>query len=95
MGYMTDAIEREYAVSCGRYAHFSERQLNHLVSDALLKADPSKARFVTRFEPQWQTSRPALLRLAHLFSIPPGAVAPDRDDERESSPERDWVRLER
>ena len=60
--------DADYA-DCERYAHVSDEQLTHLVAAALLRADPSKAKFVIRFEPDWQRSRPALLRLAHLFGV--------------------------
>lgn len=78
---------------CTGYAHYSDEQLSHLVASALLRADPSKVRFVNRFESGWQASRPALLRLAHLFQVPVAAVVP-AEALRDPSPERDWVRLD-
>ena len=89
----TDAGARDDYAQCSWYAHFSNEQLSHLVASALISADPSKVRFVNRFEPGWHNSRPALLRLAHLFQIS-AASAPPSEALRDPSPERDWVRLD-
>ena len=77
-----------------RFADCTDEQLRYLVAQALLRADPSKVRFVTRFEPGWQQSRAALLRLASLFDVDVDTLLQAGPHLRDPSPEREWVALD-
>ena len=64
---------------CGCYVQLTDEELGTVVTDVLLRCDPVKARFVCRFEPGWQSSREALIRIAHLFRVP-GDTTVERGD---------------
>ena len=71
---------------CTCYEHCTDAALLQMVRDALEKADPSKVKFVHRYEQGWEHSREAQVRLAHLFRVP-------KCEPRAPSPMFGWVKL--